>query len=92
MLQRKIGFYWKICWGFIVPVCLSIILIGNLKDAGSSQLERQYPEIAIWFGWSLTVIGLLILPTAAIHAVSTRKTTGIINVRIKKKTVTLAYY
>jgi len=27
MLGIKLGFYWKFCWGFFIPVGLSVILI-----------------------------------------------------------------
>ncbi len=77
MLRRKIGLHWKICWGIIVPVGLSLILIMNMKDAGSGQLERAYPPVAIACGWFLTTVGLSILPMATLHAIWTRKGEGI---------------
>jgi solute carrier family 6 amino acid transporter-like protein 5/7/9/14 len=48
MLDIKIGWYWRICWGFFIPVSLIGILIYAL--ATSEPLEHKgevFPDSAI---------------------------------------------
>jgi len=48
MLNRKISFYWKFCWGFFIPVMLVLILSYTLATSGSLTYEtKPYPPIAI---------------------------------------------
>lgn len=39
MLEKKVNWYWKTCWGFVVPVGLSVIL-------GYSFATYEDPQIA----------------------------------------------
>lgn len=48
MLGIKLGFYWKFCWGFFIPVGLIVILVYSLVT--SSELTHggvAYPHVAI---------------------------------------------
>jgi len=48
MTGRKPGWYWKICWGFIIPVGLLAILVYTL--ATQEELTHDgasYPIIAL---------------------------------------------
>jgi len=48
MTGRKTGWYWKACWGFIIPVGLFVILVYAL--ATSERLtheDRPFPDSAI---------------------------------------------
>lgn len=48
MLNRKISFYWKFCWGFFIPVMLVFILGYTLATSSALTYEgRPYPKIAI---------------------------------------------
>ncbi|ODN04548.1 Sodium-dependent nutrient amino acid transporter 1, partial [Orchesella cincta] len=74
MLGIKLGFYWKFCWGFFIPVALIVILVYTLVTA--TELTHNgvnYPPVAIGCGWALAAIALSLLPLWAIHAVFTRK-------------------
>ncbi|CAG7650724.1 unnamed protein product, partial [Allacma fusca] len=72
MLERKIGLYWKICWGFIVPVGLSLILMYTLATIEPLKHEGNFfPSSAIICGWILSSIAVLLLPLCALHAIST---------------------
>ncbi|KAF2906107.1 hypothetical protein ILUMI_00068, partial [Ignelater luminosus] len=59
MLKRRLGLYWKICWGVVTPLVLIVIFIYFL-----CSLERlkngiyEIPDIALSFGWVLTAVGL----------------------------------
>jgi len=75
MLKRKVGIYWKICWGFIIPVGLSVILVYSLIVAKTlTRNDTAYPTSAIISGWLLAVLCLLPLPVCAILAY--RKSSG----------------
>jgi len=40
MLGRKLGWYWKICWGGLIPVGLTIVLIYSvIVDLFSGPLQ-----------------------------------------------------
>ncbi|CAL8123743.1 unnamed protein product [Orchesella dallaii] len=74
MLGIKLGFYWKFCWGFFIPVGLIVILVYSLVTA--TELTHNgvnYPPAAIGCGWALAAIALSLIPLWAIHAVFTRK-------------------
>ena len=42
MLNTKLGVYWKFCWGFFVPVSLSICYIWSL-----AIMKHEYPTGAL---------------------------------------------
>ncbi|KAI3378116.1 hypothetical protein SNEBB_004638 [Seison nebaliae] len=46
------GFIWKLLWKYIVPVLLSIILLGNLILSSEPYYgDFRYPKSSIIFGW-----------------------------------------
>ena len=48
MLDRKIGWYWKICWGGIIPVGLSVILVYSLVVTEPlTYNDQDYPTPAL---------------------------------------------
>ena len=48
MLNMKIGWYWKICWGAVIPVGLSVILLYSLIIAEELTYNGvPYPTSAI---------------------------------------------
>jgi solute carrier family 6 amino acid transporter-like protein 5/7/9/14 len=48
MLNIKVGWYWKICWGFIIPVGLTGLLIYSFAENGSVTYKDQpYPTVAL---------------------------------------------
>lgn len=45
MLKRKTGFYWRICWGFVTPIMMTIILIYTLVTLKPLQYKNYtYPD------------------------------------------------
>ena len=78
MLNRKVGFYWKFCWAFVVPVGLSVILTYSLATAKPLTHDgHSFPTIAIICGWILAAMALLLIPICAIHTIMTRRSDGI---------------
>lgn len=42
MLNIRLGVYWKLCWGIIIPIFLTLILVYSLFDT----LEPTYKGLA----------------------------------------------
>ena len=48
MLKRPVGWYWKFCWGFFIPVLLSIILVYTFATWKSPKHNGvEFPDSAI---------------------------------------------
>jgi len=48
MLNMKLGWYWKICWGLLIPVGLTFILIYSLAtDEQLTYNGVDYPTAAM---------------------------------------------
>ena len=68
MLDQKLGIYWKVCWGVIVPGALSFIFVyfavtfEEITYAGT-----LYPSSAILAGWVLVMVAWLPVPMGAIY-------------------------
>ncbi|GAB0087877.1 Transporter [Sergentomyia squamirostris] len=71
MLNVQIGLYWRICWGFITPIMMAIILIYTLvKLEPLTYRDEEYPISAYIAGWILFSIGVLQFPLWAYYAIS----------------------
>ncbi|KAG5443873.1 Sodium-dependent dopamine transporter [Clonorchis sinensis] len=84
--------YWRLCWKFITPILLVVMVLSAILDPtplqynygtrhpelltnasqvvnvtihGSTQVYN-YPHWAVWFGWSLTMAPVIIIPITAI--------------------------
>ncbi|CAL8121340.1 unnamed protein product [Orchesella dallaii] len=74
MLGRRVGIYWRICWGLVIPVGLFGILLYYLITEPEFQSgPLPYPKVATICGWLLTGFAAALIPAWAIHAVATRK-------------------
>lgn len=85
MLNRKISVYWKFCWGFFIPVSLSVIFLQSTIKSLSKPLQydgKNYPDSAIVCGWMIAAVALLIIPISALHSVWTRKSDSLGEVTI----------
>ncbi|ODM92807.1 Sodium-dependent nutrient amino acid transporter 1, partial [Orchesella cincta] len=72
---KKIGIYWKFCWGLFIPIILIAVLIRSLigiKD-GITYNGQEFPVALLVFGWALTLFAILLIPICAIHTILTRK-------------------
>lgn len=47
MLNIRLGWYWKICWGLVIPIFLTIVLVYSLADNVSPSYKAEYPAIAL---------------------------------------------
>ena len=68
MLNRKLGRYWKFCWGFIVPATLGLLFIYFLSTFSMPKYDNvQYPNVAILCGGMLVSIALIQVPIGMIY-------------------------
>uniref|UniRef100_A0A1B0DCW9 Sodium-dependent nutrient amino acid transporter 1 n=1 Tax=Phlebotomus papatasi TaxID=29031 RepID=A0A1B0DCW9_PHLPP len=74
MLRIPIGIYWRICWGFITPIMMAIILIYTLvKLEPLTYRDEYYPLAAYVAGWILFATGVMQFPFWAIYAITQQK-------------------
>lgn len=76
MLNKRVSWYWKICWGFIIPPLLtSVMLYSIITGARLTHNGHSFPNIAIWCGWGITGLSLVTVPIFAVYAVYKEKGT-----------------
>ena len=69
MLNRKLGMYWKLCWGVIVPVTLSFLFLYFLSTFTTlTYNDVAYPSSAIYCGILLVVVALIHVPIGAMYS------------------------
>jgi len=74
MLGRKVGIYWRLCWGFIIPIGLFANLLYYLiSEPEYTSGGVPYPQVATICGWLLTAFAVALIPAWGIHAIATRK-------------------
>ncbi|XP_053669860.1 sodium-dependent nutrient amino acid transporter 1-like isoform X2 [Anopheles nili] len=70
MLGHRPNIYWRICWRWITPLLMFVILIYNLVTLEPLMYKQYvYPTIAYDIGWCIFAFGLLQLPIWGIYAV-----------------------
>ncbi|XP_049772380.1 sodium-dependent nutrient amino acid transporter 1-like [Schistocerca cancellata] len=63
MLGRKTGIYWRLCWGFITPIFLMVVLIYSLvTNTLTTYGGKLYPDSAYAAGWVLFAFGVVQFP------------------------------
>lgn len=77
-IEFMLGFYpniyWRVCWKFVTPGLMTVIMIYTLanleplKDGG-----HDYPPMAYIIGRCISSLGLLPLPIFAIYAICSQK-------------------
>ncbi|XP_037498624.1 sodium- and chloride-dependent glycine transporter 2 isoform X1 [Rhipicephalus sanguineus] len=71
MLNRRLGWYWKITWTVTSPLVLLVIFIFSMLDQNEPVKygDYEYPPWAIGIGWTITLFVMLQIPFWAIVAV-----------------------
>ena len=86
MMNISLGFYWKFCLKFFVPVSLLAILLYFilmnffLYDFDLKYQDFEYPAGAMYGGWILTAFALAQIPIWFIHSLCTGKKKDCISV------------
>ncbi|XP_017855352.2 sodium-dependent nutrient amino acid transporter 1 isoform X2 [Drosophila busckii] len=63
MLGRKVGLYWRLCWGVFTPLIMTIILIYFYATYEPITYNDQlFPTWAYGIGWAITAFGIMQLP------------------------------
>lgn len=63
MSGRKVTLYWRLCWGLVTPVFMSVIFIYAMAEyKPPTYSELDFPDGYIVAGWVLFAIGVLQLP------------------------------
>ncbi|XP_021912916.1 sodium-dependent nutrient amino acid transporter 1-like isoform X1 [Zootermopsis nevadensis] len=63
MLGKKLGIYWRLCWGFITPVLMLVILVYSIAIMQPETYhDEPFPTSAYGAGWFLLAFGVLQLP------------------------------
>lgn len=82
MLGFRPSIFWRVCWKFVTPGLMSVILgytlftLEPLKDG-----DRNYPQVAYVIGWCISALGLIQLPIFAIYAIYKQKGVTMMEVR-----------
>ncbi|XP_077546898.1 sodium- and chloride-dependent glycine transporter 2-like isoform X1 [Haemaphysalis longicornis] len=71
MLNRRLGWYWKVTWTVTSPLVLLVIFIFSMVDQGEPVKygNYEYPPWAIGIGWTITLFVMLQIPFWAIVAI-----------------------
>lgn len=60
MLKRKVGWYWRISWGIITPVVLTVILVYFVATLDRLKYNTyDFNDLALVFGWMILIVGIL---------------------------------
>ncbi|CAC5408977.1 Sodium- and chloride-dependent neutral and basic amino acid transporter B(0+),Sodium- and chloride-dependent taurine transporter,Sodium-dependent noradrenaline transporter,Sodium-dependent proline transporter,Sodium-and chloride-dependent glycine transporter 1,Creatine transporter,Sodium- and chloride-dependent GABA transporter 3,Sodium- and chloride-dependent betaine transporter,Sodium- and chloride-dependent GABA transporter 2,Sodium-dependent dopamine transporter,Sodium- and chloride-dependent GABA tran len=84
MIGRKPCIWWSICWKFITPVILAMMLVFNMTQITPvSYGTYQYPQWAIAVGW---IIGMLsVIPIPIYMVIDLWNANGTVLQRIKQR-------
>ena len=65
--------YWKICWKFISPGILIVVFIATLVKYQTPTYEGvPYPGWAVFLGWAMAFMSVIMVPGFAIHHVGSK--------------------
>ncbi|XP_035794368.1 sodium-dependent nutrient amino acid transporter 1-like [Anopheles albimanus] len=72
MLGRETGLFWRLCWGFVGPLLVAIILLVAFISHKAPNVPEQYN----FAGWMLYAFAVLQLPLWALYAIVTQEEKG----------------
>ena len=79
MLGHVPSLYWRICWKFISPAFLFVVIVMAMSDVGPLKIilydksEYTYPTFAKVLGWILALSSVLMVPFIAIKTIMSYK-------------------
>lgn len=80
MLGFTPGIFWRICWWFVTPMLMTIIVTSEI--IGFKPLEGDYPLIAQVIGWCITLMGVIWFPILLFMRIVSRQEDGWSKVKI----------
>lgn len=70
MLGKKTGFYWRMCWGFVTPVLMIVILVYSMVTMKPEEYNNKpFPTGVYAAGWIIFTIGVAQLPLWAFFVI-----------------------
>ncbi|CAO1427900.1 unnamed protein product [Diamesa serratosioi] len=74
MLGFRPNIYWRLCWRYITPGLMSIIMIYTLATLEPVTYGGYvYPQMYYIIGWCIAALGVIQLPAFALHAIYKQK-------------------
>ncbi|CAG7723874.1 unnamed protein product [Allacma fusca] len=75
MLKQNLNWFWKLCWGIIIPGGLLFVLIYNFVTFETPKVgDVPLPTLAVSIGVAISILVISIIPTVALYVIFTRKT------------------
>lgn len=74
MLGKKMGIYWRLCWGAVTPVLMLVILVYSMVIMKPETYhDEPFPTSAYAAGWILFTFGVIQLPFWALLVIFKRR-------------------
>lgn len=67
MLGQKPSLYWRVCWRYISPTFLFVILVFSIINNEQMLEGYNYPNWAYPLGWVLTLSSVIFIPLYMIY-------------------------
>lgn len=68
MTGKGPSIFFKVCWWFICPVLLGVILVSSVIQFEPARYEKYvYPAWAQGVGWVIALLSIIWIPVAALH-------------------------
>ena len=68
MMKTSLGWYWRLCWGAVTPIALTLILLYSFIDYSPVTFNGQ--PLPTWMqvlGWVTTIAGLMFVPAVIFY-------------------------
>ncbi|KAK3509721.1 hypothetical protein QTP70_008462 [Hemibagrus guttatus] len=68
MMGFKPGIYWRLCWKFVSPLFLLVVVIASIVTANTMEYEGYvFPTWATVVGWGIALSSMIFVPLYAIY-------------------------
>uniref|UniRef100_A0A672LS70 Transporter n=1 Tax=Sinocyclocheilus grahami TaxID=75366 RepID=A0A672LS70_SINGR len=68
MMGFKPGIYWRLCWKFVSPAFLLVVVIASIVTSGDLRYDNYiFPRWSNMVGWSIALSSMLFVPIYAIY-------------------------
>ncbi|XP_076849395.1 sodium-dependent noradrenaline transporter [Brachyhypopomus gauderio] len=68
MMGFKPGLYWRLCWKFVSPAFLLVVVLASIATRGEFRYEDYtYPNWAVWIGWGIAMSSMICVPLYALY-------------------------
>lgn len=77
-LNFEPSLYWKICWKFVSPITILVVLTCSFVSTSNSLQyishtlpSYTFPPWSLWLGWTITLSSVIFIPFTAIYQLVT---------------------